>query len=89
MILMMVVINLCIGMAYGNLMAIAMYPLGAHAGMGASVIGVVSALLASALGILISQQLDTTVFPVVLGFFFSSLVALFMVTWFGGRVRLE
>lgn len=88
-VVMLTIINICVGLIYGNVIAIAMYPLEKNAGMGASVIGVVSALLASVLGILISQQLEATVYPVVFGFFFTSTIALLMVTWFGKRVRIE
>ena len=41
------IINICIGLVYGNVMAIAMLPLGRMAGMGASVIGMISAFLAA------------------------------------------
>ncbi len=68
-------INVCIGLIYGNLIAIAMLPLGNHAGMGASVIGVVSALIAASLGAFISQQVSDNVIAIVLGFFGSSLLA--------------
>jgi DHA1 family bicyclomycin/chloramphenicol resistance-like MFS transporter len=85
---MLIVINVCIGLVYGNVMAIAMYPLGQHAGMGASVIGVVSAVLASGLGIFISQQLVTDIFPIVIGFLATSLVALLLVFGFGNKVEV-
>lgn len=88
-VVMLIVINLCIGLVYGNVMAIAMFPLGENAGMGASVIGVISAVLASVLGIFISQQLASTVYPVVIGFFLTSLVAMTLVGWFGKRVKME
>ncbi|WP_223787251.1 multidrug effflux MFS transporter [Marinicella meishanensis] len=71
-------INISIGLAYGNLIAIAMWPLGDDAGMGASVIGVVSALIAASLGIGISLQLSATVMPVMIGFFSTSLLAFIM-----------
>lgn len=88
-VVMLIVINLCIGLVYGNVMAIAMFPLGENAGMGASVIGVISAVLASVLGIFISQQLASTVYPVIIGFFLTSLVAMTLVGWFGKRVKME
>ncbi len=89
LILMLIVINVCIGMAYGNLIAIAMYPLGKQAGMGSSVVGVVSAVLASVLGILLSQQLTTTIYPVVIGFFVTSLLALLLVLRFSEQVVID
>lgn len=71
-------INIGIGLAYGNLIAIAMWPLADDAGMGASVIGVVSALIAASMGIAISLQLSDTVMPVMIGFFVTSLLAFIM-----------
>lgn len=68
-------INICIGLIYGNLIAIAMLPLENHAGMGASVIGVISAMIAASLGILISQQINDNVMAISLGFLGSSLMA--------------
>jgi len=81
-VLMMAGINVCIGLAYGNLMAIAMLPLGHIAGMGASVIGTISAILAAGIGIFISQQLKITLMPIMLGFFVTSLVAFLLVHYF-------
>ena len=88
-VVMLIVINICIGLVYGNVMAIAMYPLGQHAGMGASVIGMVSALLAAGLGITISQQLDGSIYPIVIGFFLTSLTAMLLVQFFGKDVAMD
>ncbi len=81
-VLMMASINVCIGLAYGNLMAIAMLPLGHIAGMAASVIGTISTILAASIGIFISQQLEQTLTPIMLGFFITSLVAFTLVYYF-------
>ncbi|MGJ8663957.1 MAG: multidrug effflux MFS transporter [Marinicella sp.] len=81
-VVMMAVINVCVGLVYGNMMAIAMLPLGKVAGMGASVIGTISAMLAAGLGIFISQQLNQTITPIILGFFFTSLMAFILVYFF-------
>ncbi|TDR20599.1 multidrug effflux MFS transporter [Marinicella litoralis] len=89
LVVMLIVINMCIGLVYGNVMAIAMYPLGAHAGMGASVIGMVSALLAAGLGIMISQQLDQTIYPIVIGFFLTSLTALLLIRVYGKDIEMD
>jgi len=88
-VVMLIVINICIGLIYGNVMAIAMYPLGQHAGMGASVIGMISALLASGIGIMISQQLNQTIYPVVLGFFITSVLAMLLVRIFGQHIEMD
>lgn len=81
-VMMMASINVCIGLAYGNLMAIAMLPLGNIAGMGASVIGTISAILAASIGVFISQQLKQTVLPIMLGFSATSLIAFILVYYF-------
>ena len=81
-VVMMGSINVCIGLAYGNLMAIAMLPLGNVAGMGASVIGTISAILAAGIGIVISQQLKHTIMPIMLGFTVTSLFAFSLVYFF-------
>jgi DHA1 family bicyclomycin/chloramphenicol resistance-like MFS transporter len=81
-VVMMACINVCIGLVYGNLMAIAMLPLGSVAGMGASVIGSISAILAAGLGALISQQLNHTLMPIMLGFSVTALVAFGLVYYF-------
>ncbi len=88
-VIMLGVINVCIGLIYGNVMAIAMLPLGAHAGMGASVIGMVSALIAASLGIFISQQLADTVTPITLGFFVTSLLAFVLMYKYRHEVSVD
>jgi DHA1 family bicyclomycin/chloramphenicol resistance-like MFS transporter len=85
----LVLINICIGLIYGNVMAIAMYPLSEHAGMGASVIGMISALLASLLGVFISQQLESTIMPILLGFLLTSFSAWLLVHRYRDAVSME
>jgi len=72
-------INMCVGLVFGNVMAIAMMPLGDVAGMGASVIGSISTFLAAVIGIAISQQLDSTLWPIALGFAATALVSMGLV----------
>lgn len=66
---------LALGMLFGNLNALAMEPLGHIAGIGASVIGSLSTLVAIPLGTLIGQGYDGTVMPLVGGFFLLGLLA--------------
>ncbi|MBU0654721.1 MAG: multidrug effflux MFS transporter [Gammaproteobacteria bacterium] len=66
---------LALGMLFGNLNALAMEPLGHIAGIGASVIGSLSTLVAIPLGTLIGQGYDGTVMPLVGGFFVLGLLA--------------
>jgi DHA1 family bicyclomycin/chloramphenicol resistance-like MFS transporter len=66
---------LALGMLFGNLNALAMEPLGHIAGIGASVIGSLSTLIAIPLGTFIGQAYDHTVLPLISGFFLLGLVA--------------
>jgi DHA1 family bicyclomycin/chloramphenicol resistance-like MFS transporter len=83
------VINICIGLVYGNVMAIAMLPLGRMAGMGASVIGMISAFLAAGIGILISQQLTDSIFPITIGFLSTSILAFLLMFKYRNRELTE
>lgn len=58
----------CQGLQFGNLNALAMKPLGHLAGLGASVIGAVSTILAVPVGVAIGQAYDGTPIPLVSGF---------------------
>ncbi len=57
-----------VGLLFGNLNALAMEPLGARAGMGASVVGSISTLISLLLGAWIGQLYNGTLFPLVGGF---------------------
>ena len=57
-----------VGLLFGNLNALAMEPLAARAGMGASVVGSISTLISLLLGAWIGQSYNGTVFPLVGGF---------------------
>jgi len=82
-------INICVGLIFGNVIAIAMLPLGNHAGMGASVIGMLSALIAAILGISISQQYSLHVTPIVSGFLGTTAVAFILLLKFRHHVTEE
>jgi len=79
-------INVCVGLIFGNVIAIAMLPLGNHAGMGASVIGMLSALIAAILGISISQQYSLSVTPIVCGFLGTTVAAFVLLMKFRNHV---
>jgi DHA1 family bicyclomycin/chloramphenicol resistance-like MFS transporter len=57
-----------IGLLYGNLISLAMQPLGQNAGIGAAVVGGSTTLISLALGTIIGQTYDNTVLPLVAGF---------------------
>ena len=58
-----------------NLNAAAMVPLGAVAGTGAAILGMVPGVVGSVIGSLIDRQFDGTITPLSIGFVISSLVA--------------
>lgn len=74
----------CIGAAFGNLSAMALEPLGAQAGMGATLFGGVSTLIALLIGSLIGQGFDGTVAPLALGFAVAPIAALGLMWMDGG-----
>ncbi|MBF0108181.1 MAG: multidrug effflux MFS transporter [Magnetococcales bacterium] len=80
----------CMGILFGNLTALAMEPMGHHAGVAASVVGSLSSLISLSLGSGIGQMYDGTVMPLVGGFVLSGLGALGMVQWTERhRIRTE
>ncbi|MCP4286453.1 MAG: multidrug effflux MFS transporter [Gammaproteobacteria bacterium] len=68
----------CIGILFGNINAMAMLPLGHIAGIGASVVGSLSTLIAVPVGISISRSYSGTVLPLVGGFAVCAAIALIM-----------
>ena len=70
-----------VGLLFGNLNALAMEPIGDYAGIGASIIGVVSTAVAIPIGVLIGQSYNKTVIPIVIGFLILTVLALFLQRW--------
>lgn len=66
---------LALGMLFGNLNALAMEPLGHIAGIGASVIGSLSTLIAIPLGTFVGQAYNGTILPLISGFLIFGLAA--------------
>ena len=66
----------CFGLAMSNFGAMAMEPLGAYAGTGASVQGFLTTVAGALIGFAISQQFDGTTLPVVAGFGICGLIGL-------------
>ena len=69
------------GFVFGNINALAMEPLGHMAGLGASIIGALSTLIALSLSVLIGAQFDGTIVPLVVGFAVLDLAALGVIAW--------
>lgn len=74
----------CVGILFGNVNALAMEPLGHIAGLGAAVVGSLSTLLATPLGLAVGQAYNGTVIPLVLGFAVLGLGALALMRWAEG-----
>lgn len=68
----------CIGILFGNLGAMAMEPLGAVAGIGASVIASLSSLLAVVVSVICGNLYDQTVIPLAACLCLSALTSLFL-----------
>lgn len=75
----------CVGILFGNMNALAMEPLGKHAGLGAAIVGSLSTLISVLLGTLIGQAYNGTVLPLVGGMGILAGAALFVVRWADGE----
>ncbi len=71
----------CIGILFGNINALAMQPLGHLAGIGAAIIGALSTLLSTLLGMFIGQSYDGTILPFMVGMVVLSTIAIFVSRW--------
>ena len=67
---------LCIGFIFGNVRALAMEPIGHIAGVGASLNGFISTMMAVPLAVLIGHYMDTTALPLFIGFMSCGLVSI-------------
>lgn len=77
----MLMVFICIGLLFGNLNALAMEPLGHIAGIGAAFVGAFSTFISTLLAIVIGQQFNETVHPLVISFFFAGLLSLVLMFW--------
>ncbi len=77
----MIVLFFGFGILFGNSAALAMEPLGHIAGVGASVVGSISALISVPIGAFIGQQFNGTVLPLVAGFTVFSILSLGLMQW--------
>ncbi|WP_020396387.1 multidrug effflux MFS transporter [Thiolinea disciformis] len=77
----LIVLFFCVGLLFGNLNALAMETLDKYVGMGASIVGTVSNIVAIPLGTWIGQSYNGTVQPLVIGFTTLSAVGLLLMIW--------
>lgn len=71
----------CVGMLFGNFNAMAMEPLGHIAGVGATVVGSLTLFIAVPMGIMISQNYNQTILPLVGGFAILGILSLIAIHW--------
>ena len=71
----------CFGILVSNFVTLAMEPLAHIAGVGASVVGSISSLVAVPLGAIIGQQFDGTILPLISGFALFSIITLMLMYW--------
>ena len=79
----MVVILFFTGVLFGNVVSMAMEPLGHIAGVGAAVVGALSTFISVPFGVLVGQSYDGSVMPLVLGFVGCCSVSLWLMQWAG------
>ena len=77
----MLVTFFCLGLVFGNVNALAMEPLGHIAGIGAAVVGSLSTFIAAILAVIIGQQFNETVQPMVISFFVAAMATLALTLW--------
>jgi DHA1 family bicyclomycin/chloramphenicol resistance-like MFS transporter len=71
----------CIGILFGNMNALAMQPLGHLAGVGAAVVGSLSTLISTLLGMVIGHSYNGTILPLVIGMALLTGVSIFIIRW--------
>ena len=74
----------CVGAGFGNLAAMALEPLRKQAGMGATLFGGSSTLIAVLIGMMVGQSFDDTVSPLALGFVIAPALGLALMWLDGG-----
>ena len=70
---------LCIGFIFGNIRAMAMQPIGHIAGIGASLNGFISTLMAVPIAMYIGSFIDDTALPLFAGFLFCGVISILLV----------
>ena len=80
---------LCIGFIFGNVRALAMQPIGHIAGVGASLNGFISTMMAVPLAILIGYFIDETALPLFVGFLSCGLLSILLLYLLGTLKRGE
>lgn len=77
----LLIVFFCFGILFGNLNAMAMEPLGHVAGLGSALVGSLSTLISVIFGILVADNYDNTVVPLILGFALLGVAAQGVMAW--------
>lgn len=77
----------CQGFLFGNLNALAIEPMGKHAGVASAIIGSLSSAIAVVGGTVIGQLYNHTLIPLVLGFLCFSILTLCLHIWLGRNIQ--
>lgn len=77
----LLVLFFCLGLIFGNLMALAMEHLGSIAGIGAAVVGSTSTLMSVVIAVIIGQQFDGTTYPLAISFLIATMLILGLFKW--------
>ena len=85
----MVTILFFTGVLFGNVVSMAMEPLGHVAGVGAAVVGSLSTFISVPFGVLVGQSYDGSVMPLVIGFVGCCSVSLCLMLWAGKGIDQE
>lgn len=67
---------LCIGFIFGNVKALAMQPIGHIAGIGASLNGFISTMMAVPIAMLVGNQVEITALPLFIGFLSCGIISI-------------
>lgn len=71
----------CVGIVFGNIMAMAMEPLGHIAGLAASFVGALGTFIALPLAAAVGKLYDGTIYPLIGGFALMGLATLWTMMW--------
>jgi len=84
-----VVVFICIGFCQGNVMSLAMEPLGKMAGIGAAITGFLSTFLSVIIAVIIGRLYNETAFPLILGFMVAAMLSLLLFRWIAAQENTE
>ncbi len=85
----LLIVFFCFGILFGNLNAMAMEPLGHIAGLGSALVGSLSTLISVIFGVLVANNYNQTVLPLMLGFALLGMAAQGIMAWTASGLPAE